>query len=163
MKHIVIERIFGAPAGLVWKSWTDPELIRKWWGPENFTAPSIKVDLRVGGKYIFCMHGPEGSQFNRDYYSAGEYLEIIPGKQIRVTDYFSDAYGNWIDPVKSGMSPDFPKKSDMTVLFEDLGDKTKLSINYYPQSEKEYAAMLKSGMESGWSTSLDKLAANLKS
>lgn len=54
MEPIVISRIFNAPRELVWKAWTDPEMIKQWWGPEGFTAPSAKVDLRVGGEVYLC-------------------------------------------------------------------------------------------------------------
>ena len=62
---IVITRLFEAPRERVWKAWTEPELVKRWWGPEGFTAPSIKIDLKVGGKYVFAMHGPPGSEWTR--------------------------------------------------------------------------------------------------
>ena len=55
-KGVVIERVFDAPRDAVYRAWTKPDLIAKWWGPEGFSAPSINVDLRVGGKYVLpCM------------------------------------------------------------------------------------------------------------
>lgn len=54
-RDIVITRVFDAPRELVWKAWTDPEHLMRWWGPKEFTSPACKVDLRVGGKYVFCM------------------------------------------------------------------------------------------------------------
>src|SRR4051812_30276601 len=50
---IVIERIFDAPREKVWKAWTEPEHIKHWWGPKDFTAPHAKNDLHVGGKYLY--------------------------------------------------------------------------------------------------------------
>lgn len=163
-KNIVIERIFDAPRALVWKYWTEPELIQKWWGPESFTAPSIKVDLQVGGKYIFAMHGPEGSEWDKDMYSAGVYKEIVPQEKLVVTDYFSDEEGNMIQPENSGQDANFPEESVVTVRFEDTTDgKTKLSIIYpRPASEEQFEAMKKSGMIEGWNSSLNKLEASLK-
>ena len=78
-KGIVIERVIDAPRDAVYRAWTKPDLIAKWWGPEGFSAPSIHVDLRVGGKYVNAMHGPKGSEWDKDMYSAGVYKEIIPG------------------------------------------------------------------------------------
>ena len=52
-KDLIITRIFDAPRELVWKAWTIPELAMRWWGPEGFTAPVTKIDLRVGGKYLY--------------------------------------------------------------------------------------------------------------
>ena len=163
-KGITIERVFDAPREMVWRAWTEPEMAKRWWGPKDFTAPSIKIDLRVGGKYIFCMHGPKGSEFDKDLYSAGVYKEIVPMKKLVVSDYFSDAEGNKIDPAVYGMNTDMPEEMDVVVTFEEAGGgKTKLTIEYpRPESEKKFQAMLKSGMEEGWNSSLDKLAQSLK-
>jgi len=52
---LVIERVFDAPVARVWKAWTDPEQVKKWWGPKIFTAPLVSIDFRVGGTYLYCM------------------------------------------------------------------------------------------------------------
>lgn len=164
-RGIVIERVFDAPSKAVWRAWTDPEFIKQWWGPEGFTAPNIKVDLNVGGKYIFTMHGPKDSEWDKDIYSAGIYLEIVPYKKLVVTDYFSDEFGEMLEPADYGMDPEFTKESVVTVLFEETqADRTKLSIIYPETKKKEQMdAMLKSGMKEGWNSSLDKLARVLAS
>lgn len=163
-KDVIISRVFDAPRGLVWKAWTDEEMAQKWWGPEQFTAPSIKIDLRVGGKYIFAMQGPKGSEWDRVMYSAGVYKEIVPEEKLVVTDYFSDAEGNMIEPSAEGQDANFPKESIVTVLFEEVENgKTKLSIIYpKPATEEEFDAMKKSGMVEGWNSSLNKLETILK-
>ncbi len=163
--NLVISRVFDAPVALVWKAWTDPKEIKKWWGPGGFTAPSIKVDLRVGGQYIFCMRGPKGSPWDKNMYSAGFFKEVIPLKKIVATDYFSDKDGNKIDPSVHGLTGDMPQEMVATTRFETAGkDKTKLTIEYpKPKSKAQLEAMLKSGMEEGWNTSLDKLQASLAS
>ena len=158
-KKIVIERVFNAPKEKVWDAWTNPEMVKQWWGPEGFYAPSIKVDFRIGGKYIYAMHGPAGTQFDKDMYSAGEYKEIVPMDRLVVTDYFSDAEGNKMSAQEQGLPEGMPSEMTVEVLFESLEDsKTKLSIVYTADSEEMYQAMLKSGMEEGWKTSLDKMA-----
>lgn len=159
-EDIIIERVFDAPRELVWKAWTDPEMVKKWWGPEGFTAPSAQIDLREGGKYIFAMHGPVGSEWDRDMYTAGVFKEIVEHEKIVSTDYFSDENGNMIKPSDEGQDENFPTEMTVTVTFEEVEDgKTKLTI-HYPKAENEaqFEAMLKSGMKEGWSTSLDKLA-----
>ncbi len=160
----VITRIFDAPVELVWKAWTDPEMIKKWWGPEGFSAPSIKVDLNVGGKYIFAMQGPAGSEWDKIMYSAGIYKEIVPNEKLVTTDYFSDENGNAMTPADYDQDPNSPKEIKVTVLFEKIdGGKTKLSIIYAkPETEEQFQAMLKSGMEEGWNSSLNKLEEALK-
>src|SRR5260221_13748364 len=159
-KDIVIEKIFDAPRELVWKVWTDPEMVMKWWGPEGFTAPSAKVDLKVGGKYIYAMKGPEGSQWDKVMYSSGIYKEIIPNEKIVASDYFSDEHGNKMNPVDFGQDPNSPDHMEVIITFEDLGDgktggasRTKLTITYpRPETEAQFQAMLKSGMKEGWNS-----------
>lgn len=169
--EIRIEKIFDAPREKVWEAWTTPAIIEKWWGPEGFTAPSIKIDLRVGGKYTYAMKGPEGSEWDRVMYSSGIFKEIIPMEKIVVTDYFSDKDGNKIKPSQEGQDADFPTEMTSTILFEDVEDgnppshkasegrRTKLTILYpKPENEAQFEAMLKSGMKEGWLSSLEKMA-----
>ncbi len=162
-REIRIEKTFNVPRELVWKAWTIPEMAMKWWGPKGFTAPSIKIDLRVGGKYIFAMQGPAGSQWDKVMYSAGIYKEIIPMEKLVVTDYFSNEDGEMITPADYGMSPNFPSENIATVTFEEKeAGKTKLTILYAPESDTALEAMIKSGMKEGWESSLEKLAESLK-
>ena len=161
---LIISGIFDAPRDLVWKAWTNEEMAQKWWGPEGFTAPSIKIDIRVGGKYIFAMQGQKGSEWDRVMYSAGVYKEILPNEKLVVTDYFSDENGNMLEPSTYGQDANFPKESVVTVLFEEVENgKTKLSIIYpKPETAEQFEAMKKSGMEEGWNSSLNKLETILK-
>ena len=62
-RALKIKRMIDAPRSLVWKALTDPEKIKSWWGPKDFTAPIAKINLRVGGKYLFCMRSPDGQDF----------------------------------------------------------------------------------------------------
>ncbi len=158
-KVIAVERVFDAPPELVWRAWTEPQMIKSWWGPEGFSAPSIKVDLKIGGKYVFAMHGPAGSEWDRDMYSAGIYKEIVPNKKMVVTDYFSDGQGNMMEPADYGQDANFPKVMTATVLFEETpGGGTLLSIVYpEPDRKEQREAVRKSGMKEGWKSSLNKL------
>lgn len=159
MERIIITRVFNAPKEKIWQAWTTLEQVQKWWGPAHFTAPSIKIDFRVGGKYIYAMHGPAGSEWDKDMYSAGIYREIVPNEKIVVTDYFSDENGNKTAPTEHGLSPDMPAEMEVVTKFEEIEPiKTKLSIEYTSKSEKEYEVMKQTRMEEGWGTSLDKLA-----
>jgi uncharacterized protein YndB with AHSA1/START domain len=81
-KELVITRTFNAPRLLVWKALTYPEWVKKWWGPKGFTAPVAQIDLKVGGKYLYCMRSPDG----KDYWSTGEYREIDYPQKLVVTD-----------------------------------------------------------------------------
>lgn len=143
-------RIFDAPIERVWRAFTDPEQIRQWWGPEHFTSPVARVDFRVGGKYLFAMRDPEGN----DYWSTGTYREIAPLERIVYTDSFADAEGNVIPPTQYGMSADFPAELVVTLTFEDLGGRTRMTSTTAGMPRDEMFEMARLG----WATSLDKLA-----
>ncbi|MGH2403541.1 MAG: SRPBCC domain-containing protein [bacterium] len=155
---LVITRVFGAPRELVWKAWTEPERIARWWGPKDFTAPAIKTDFRVGGRYHYCMHGPAGSPFDKDLWSTGVYEEIVPLQRIVATDSFADEQGNVVPASYYGMPGDLPMEFRITVTFEDDDGKTKLTLRH----EGLPAGAMADGASAGWNESLDKLAASLK-
>lgn len=152
-----IERVFDAPRQLVWNAWTTPELIMQWWGPDYFTSPICKVDLKVGGKYLYCMRGPDGT----DYWSGGTYKEIVPLEKLVCVDAFANEHGDKIDPTAYGFDPIFPKENVVTITFEEVGEKTKLTVLYVVESEAVLEIMRKVQMREGWESSLDKLARSL--
>ncbi|HYD03778.1 MAG TPA: SRPBCC domain-containing protein [Alphaproteobacteria bacterium] len=152
-KRIVIERIFDAPREQVFEAWTNPKKIKKWWAPKGYDGPIIKIDLRKGGQYHYLMTGPN----NFKAWSGGTFKEIKKNEKLVVTDRFEDEKGNVIEPSTFGFN-DFPKESEVVIKFDKIKDnKTKLSITYSPKNEKEYNAMLKTGMLEGWNSSIDKL------
>lgn len=153
-RELVITRIFDAPREKVWKAWTDPEHLVRWWGPQVFTSPVCKVDLRVGGKYLFCMRSPDG----QDFWSTGEYREIVPMERLVCTDSFADPEGNVVSASYYGMDPDFPRELLVTITFEDLGDKTRLTLKHSGMP----AGDVGENAEIGWNQSLDKLAESLR-
>lgn len=158
-KHeLRIERVFDAPRELVWKTWTSPELIMQWWGPEYFTSPICKVDLRVGGEYLYCMRGPDGA----DYWSAGTYKEIMPMEKLVYDIAFANESGEHINPAEYGFDPSFPKENLVTVTFDEVGDKTKVTLLFVVESEAILEMMRKMQMREGWETSLNKFARALQ-
>jgi len=156
-QELVIERIFDAPRELVWKAWTDPEMATKWWGPKGFTCPHCEIDLRVGGKFLNCMRGPAGTDFDRDFWSTGVYREIVPLERIVCTDSFADEHGNVVPAKHYGMGADVPLEMLVTVTFEDLGGKTRMTLWH----EGLPAGEMSEGAQQGWSESFDKLAESL--
>jgi uncharacterized protein YndB with AHSA1/START domain len=75
---IVSERVFHAPLSTVYKAWTDPLHLAKWWGPKGFTNSFDEYDLRPGGKWKFTMHGPE----NGHYPNECVFVDIVPNEQL---------------------------------------------------------------------------------
>lgn len=154
MTELTITRIFDAPRELVWKAWTDPEMAKRWWGPQNFTAPVIKMDLRVGGKYLFCMRSPEG----KDYWSTGVYREIVPPERLVCTDSFADEHGNVVPATHYGMEGDFPLELTVKVTLEKHGKGTKMTLRHIGMPSGTMSELA----QEGWNGSFDKLAESLK-
>lgn len=148
-KELVLTRVFDAPRELVWQAWTDPKRMMQWWGPRYFTAPTVKIDFRVGGTYLADMRAPDG----KDYWSRGTYKEIVPLERIVATDSFADAEGHIVPATYYGMSADFALESLVTITFEEKAGKTTLTIRYAGIPEgKDYDGALV-----GWNETLDKL------
>lgn len=101
-RELRIKRIFRAPIELVWETWTNPEHIVNWWGPNGFTSTIHKMDFKEGGEWNLTMHGPDGT----NYPNRSVYKEIIPFKKIVFEHY----------------NPDFTT----TVIFESEGEETKM-------------------------------------
>jgi len=149
-RELVIERVFDAPRELVWKAWTEPEHFERWWGPKGFTTPFCKIDLRVGGTFLYCMRSPEG----KDYWGTGVYREIVPRERIVCTDSFADEKGNVVPATHYGMNSDMPLEMLVTVTFEEHEGKTKLTLRHAGIP----AGADREGANQGWSESFDKLA-----
>jgi uncharacterized protein YndB with AHSA1/START domain len=151
---LVITRIFDAPRERVWKAWSEPEQMMKWWGPKHFTAPVCKMDFRVGGKYLFCMRDLNG----KDYWSTGIYKEIVPNEKIVWTDSFADENGNVVPGSHYSMGDDFPREMTVTVSFEDENGKTKMTLRHTGMPAGEMSKMA----GQGWNEQFDKLVELLK-
>lgn len=149
-QELIITRIFDAPRELVFKAWTECEHLQRWWGPKGYTAPFCKIDLRVGGKYLFCMRSPEG----KDFWSTGVYQEIVPLERLVCSDSFSDKEGNVVPATHYGMGEDFPLETQVTVTFEEHDGKTQLTLRHAGIP----VGMMRDMTNAGWNESLDKLA-----
>jgi uncharacterized protein YndB with AHSA1/START domain len=155
-QDIVVIRSFDAPVELVWKAWTDPELVMLWWGPKSYTSPACQIDFREGGQYLFCMRAPK-EQGGQDYYSVGTYTKIVPLMRLEFTQSLSDKDGNKVDPTEVGMPADFPKVVNFEIGFREVGGKTELTIkesNWTLGQMYDYAV-------AGMNQSMDKLAKSI--
>ena len=150
---LTITRIFDAPRELVWRAWTEPEHFMRWWGPQIFTSPTCEIDLRVGGKFLWCMEWPDG----RRNYTTGEYLEIVPPERLAYSNCFADADGNIVPATYYGMPADIPLEMHVLVTFEDHDGKTKMTLTHAGLPAGEMSDMT----SQGWNESFDKLAASL--
>lgn len=151
-ERMVVTRVFDAPRELVWKAWTDPKYVMQWWGPKGFTSPSCQMDFRVGGKYLFCMKGPEGQEF----WTGGVYHEIVLHEKIVATMYFSDPQGNKVSAAEMGIEHEAIDESPDVITFEDLGNgQTKVTFT----GNESMESAMNSGQLEGWNQILDKIAA----
>lgn len=146
---MIITRIFNAPLETIWQAWTDPETYKQWMGPKGYTIPVAKIDLRVGGKSLLCMRSSEGDEI----WSTGRYLEIVPMEKIVTTDSFADQQGNVVPATHYGMGAEFPLEMQITLQFEDLGKRTKLTLEHVGLPEGKMADLT----AAGWNESFDKL------
>ena len=147
---IVIEWTFEAPVDTIWQMWTQPEHFKQWYGPVGFSVPVAEMDVRIGGKHLFCMerHTPNGSM---KMWSTGEYREVIPNKRLVYTESMSDENGTIMLPSAMGMPDDYPVTTEVTITLEDLGGRTKMTMTHAglpPQGQ---------GANEGWAQAFDKL------
>jgi uncharacterized protein YndB with AHSA1/START domain len=149
---VVIERTFNAAQELIWQMWTDPEHFKKWYGPKGFTVPVAEMDLRVGGRRLVCMASPDGSM---KMWTTGEYTEIFPHERLVYTESMADENGNVVSPSTMGMPERYPETTEVTVLLEDLGGRTKMVMTHagVPAS---------SGAGGGWEQAFAKLANHIE-
>lgn len=154
-----IIRVFDSGVKKVWEMWTKPALVKKWWGPKDFTSPTVKINFKVGGKYLYCMRGAASpSSPIKDFWSTGVYKEIIPFKKIVITDSFSDEKGNIVPASYYGMKGDFPLELEVILTFEESDGKTKMTLNHIGIPSGEMADATKQG----WNSSFDKIDEILK-
>ena len=151
---VVITRIINAPVATVWKMWTDPDEIVKWWGPTDYTSPSARLDLRVGGQYVFAMRAPE-YQGGQESFTSGEYKEVIPMEKLVFTQGLSDAKG---DRLPADQLPaDFPEDILTTIEFREVNGITELVITEKGWKPSTMSVFSYAGMHQ----SLDKMSALL--
>ena len=144
---LVITRVFDAPIEEVWKAWSDPEYVMRWWGPDFFTSPSAKMDFREGGTSLVCMRAPKNLG-GRDMHSTWAYKRIVSLQSIEYIHNLADKDGNKADPITLGMPPDFPKDQRNTVTFEIVGDnKTQMTVTEYGWTEGQMMELSKMGLE----------------
>jgi uncharacterized protein YndB with AHSA1/START domain len=147
--EITMTRVFDAPRELVFKAWTDPEQLARWWGPHGFTNPVCETDPRPGGRWRIDMRGPDGTI----YPNKGRYLEVVVPERIVYTDDVDDDATAW------GDAP--PPSTVQTVTFEDVGGGTRVTVVVRVDSVEARDAMIEMGAVIGWTESMERLEALL--
>lgn len=138
-REITITREYDAPVTLVWEAWTDLKHVGKWWGPRGFTLTTHSKDLKAGGHWHYTMHGPDGTNYPNKtiYYEVEEFKRLV-----------YDHGGN------DEQAPLFR----VTVLFEDLGNKTRMHMTMLFPSVEIAKQTIKFIKIAGGNSTWDRLA-----
>jgi uncharacterized protein YndB with AHSA1/START domain len=136
--QILITRDFDAPRHLVYRAWTTPELVERWWSAQRGEVTSIEIDLRVGGRWRYVMTANEG--FEVAFH--GEYREIVPDERIVSTEVYEAMPG---------------AEALDTITFTEVDGRTTVEILVEHDSKEGRDAHIESGMEDGMQEAMDLL------
>lgn len=140
-REIVVTRTFNAPAQVVFDAMTQPQHVRRWWGPKSigYTFVACDIDLRPGGKWRYVQLTPDGSEFA----FSGEYREIDPPRRAVLTECYEA----------------MPEHGYVvSLLLDEAAGKTKLTASLKYQSNEDRDGHYNSGMAGGMRESWDQLA-----
>ena len=141
---LILEGVFDAEPERVFRAWTEPEILKKWFAPKPFTTPKAELDVRPGGRSLIVMRDPEGN----DYPNVGVYLHIEPGRRLVSTDAYREA---WVPSERPFMT--------MDLRFDPLpGGKTKATYVVSHWTKEAYDQHVQMGFHDGWGTCADQLA-----
>jgi uncharacterized protein YndB with AHSA1/START domain len=141
-EQILITREFDAPKHLVFKAWTTPELVKRWWNAKRGEVTLAEIDLRVGGRWRYVMVICDGVEVGFH----GEYREIVPNERIVTTEVFE------------GMPVGAPDEGTLnTVTFTEVDGRTTLTNLVQAPSKEVRDAIIDSGMEAGMQDAMDLL------
>jgi uncharacterized protein YndB with AHSA1/START domain len=146
--ELVLTRLIDAPREKLFRCWTEPDLLKRWFAPAPYTTPVAEIDLRIGGASNIVMRSPDGQEVP----CPGTYLEIVPGRKL----VFTDAYtGDWMPK---------PGRPFMTAIstFDDEGGQTRYTarVRHWSAEDKETHEGM--GFHQGWGLCADQLAALAK-
>jgi len=137
-RQIQITREFAAPRQLVYKAYTTPELIKRWWSGDRGEVTSAEVDLRVGGRWRYVMTANGG--FEVAFH--GEYREVVPNERLVTTEVYEGAPEG---------------EAVVTHIFAEKDGRTTLTILMELPDRESRDAVINSGMEGGMQESMDHL------
>lgn len=144
-RTLTLSRTFDAPPSLVFKAWTDPELIRQWFVPKPWSIAKVENDVRAGGSNLIVMRDPDGNE----YPNRGVYLEVVPNERLVFTDAYVSAWEPSGKPFMTGI---------ITFKAEDGGRKTRYTARVAHWNAEDREAHEKMGFHEGWGKCADQLA-----
>ena len=153
--EVVVTRELEAPVEEVWKAWSDPEYVTRWWGPAGFTSPSAEMDFRVGGASLVCMRAP-AEYGGQDMYNTWTYTRIDPHDRIDFISNFANKDGAHLNRADLGVPEGVPHDVLHVITFKGAGgSRTEITVTEYGYTTEEARNLSKVGMEQ----CVDKMAA----
>lgn len=146
-REIYVSRIYDLSRNVLFRAWTEPKHLSRWWGPKDFTVPVCEVQPRVGGKLHIVMRAPDGT----DYGMQGTYTEFRTPEALGFDFEAMDKTG------KAAL------QGQLSVSFAEESGRTRMSLSTYAEGLSEEALQMLDGMETGWNQSLERLSRALKS
>ena len=143
-EQILVTREFDAPRRLVYKAWTTPELVRRWWHAKRGEVTVVEIDLRVGGRWRYVMVADDGTEVGFH----GEYREIVPDERIVSTETY--------EGLPEGVSEEDGSTVN-TATFADANGRTLVTLLIEAANKESRDAIIESGMEDGLQDALDLL------
>jgi uncharacterized protein YndB with AHSA1/START domain len=140
-EQILITREFAAPKDLVYKAWTTPELVKRWWNANRGEVTIAEIDLRVGGKWRWVMVTEDG--FEVGFH--GKYREIVPNERIVSTEVYE------------GLPEGIDGETVNTLTLTEVDGRTTLTILVQHTTKEHRDAHIASGMEAGMQDAMDLL------
>ena len=150
-EQILVTREFDAPRHLVYRAWTTPELVRRWWHANRGTVTLVEIDLRVGGKWRYVMVADDGMEVGFH----GEYLEIVPGERLVTSEVY--------EGLPDGVSEEMGGTTNTLTLTDTGSGGTLATLLIKATSKDSRDAIIASGMELGLQDALDLLEATAQS
>jgi uncharacterized protein YndB with AHSA1/START domain len=148
---VIVTRRFDAPVERVWQAWSDPEDVKRWWGPQGFSSPLCRMDFREGGTTLVSMRSDQGWEI----FNTWTYRSIDPMERILFVNRFADADGNQMSPADLGLPPTIPDEVPHEVSLSRIDDATtEVTVHEFGYPDDQTAAISKAGMEQ----CLDKMA-----
>lgn len=144
-KEITFTRVLDAPRDLVWRIWTKPEHVAKWWGPDDFGSGGCEIDLRVGGTFLMKMTSPSGMIIP----STGTFTEVSPPERFVLEGPLT---------ADTACGTGVPPKAIVTLTLEDADGKTTLTLHTRFETDDARKAAEDSGFAASWPQSFDRMA-----
>lgn len=143
-RELRLSRLIHAPRTLLYRAWTEPDLVKQWFCPRPWTTPVVELDVRPGGSSYVLMRGPDGTEFpNR-----GVYLDVVPNERLVFTDAYVSAWEPAEKPFMTGI-----------ISFADEAGGTRYTARVLHWSEADRDTHEQMGFHDGWGKATDQLEA----